>query len=278
MKKRILAVTLLTMALGLSACSSNKPAETATTAETTTAAQTTQAAVTDTETESGEEAEESYVEGTITKIDGDIVTIKNNEDDKEQSYDLSEAEINSDYELSVGDEVEVVFAEGASGDIIPALALDVYTSVIEENTDPSVTGTIEKAENDRLELKSEDGETYQLSTANSYIVSKGGLVSGVNAKITYLGDLDDTDPIPMAIKIVTEDSYDSKEASMNAFRGTVSKIDGNNFVAETKDGNYFSCSAEDSVDLSSIDEGDDVLISYTGPLTAKIIAVTGIEK
>lgn len=278
MKKQFLAATLLVMALGLAACSPKNAAEATSAEATTTAAATEAPTTTAEETTAAEDVEEDSVYGLITKLDGDIVTIKNSDDDKEASYDIGSAELISDYDLSVGDEVEVIFAEGSTGDIIPAISLEVYTSVIEENSDPVVEGTIEDAASNNISLKTEDGETYTFSKSSSYIVSKDGIKTGVNAKITYLGDLEDTDPIPMAIKVVTEDSYDSKEAKVNAFYGTVGKMEGNNFVAETEEGNYFSCTAEEGVKLSGISEGDKVLISYSGPLTAKVISVTGIEK
>lgn len=273
MKKQMLATSLLIMALGLSACSPKAPAET--TAAATTAAATEAAASSEAETD--EEIDEDYADGIITKIESDIITIKNSEDNTETSYDISKAELISDYDLSVGDEVEVIFAEGSSGDVIPAISLEVYTSVIEENTDPEVSGTIEESADNTLSLKTEDGETYSFSTANSYIVTKDGLKAGVNAKITYLGDLEDTDPIPMAIKVVTEDSFDSDDAKINAFKGTIDQITEDGFAVETEGGNYFSCSA-DGIDLSSYSKGDTVLITYTGPLTAKVLAVTNIEK
>ena len=276
MKRHMLATSLLIMTLGLAACSPKAPAET-TPAETTTTAATEAATVAETET-SEEEVEEVSVDGVITKIDSDVVTIKNSEDDTETSYDISKAEVIGDYDLSVGDEVEVTFAEGSTGDVISAIALEVYTSVIEENSDPKVSGTVEESADNTLSLKTEDGETYSFSTANSYIVSKDGIKAGVNAEITYLGDLEDTDPIPMAIKVVTEDSFDTKDAEINAFKGTIDQLTGNDFTVDTEDGNYFSCTAEEGVDLSSFSKGDTVLITYTGPLTAKVIAVTNVEK
>ncbi|MBT9779305.1 hypothetical protein GPL15_22765 [Clostridium sp. MCC353] len=277
MKKHMLAASLLIMTLGLAACSPKAPAET-TPAETTAAATTAETtAAVETETEE-EEVEEASVDGVITKIDSNVVTIKNSEDDKETAYDISKAEVIGDYELSVGDEVEVTFAEGSTGDVISAIALEVYTSVIEENSDPKISGTVEESADSTVSLKTEDGETYSFSTSNSYIVSKSGIKPGVNAEVTYLGDLEDTDPIPMAIKVVTEDSFDSEDAKINAFRGTIDQLTGNDFTAETEDGNYFSCTAEADVDLSSFKKGDTVLITYSGPLTAKVIAVTNVEK
>lgn len=276
MKKQMLATSLLIMALGLSACSPKAPAET-TPAETTTTAAAAEA-TTASEAETEEEVEEVSIDGIITKIESDVVTVKNSEDDKEISFDISKAEVINDFDLSVGDEVEVTFAEGASGETVPAITFEVYTSVIEENSDPLVSGSIEKSDDNTLSLKTEDGETYSFSTANSYIVSKDGIKEGVNAEITYLGDLEDTDPIPMAIKVVTEDSFDSEDAKINAFKGTIDQLTGQDFTAETADGNYFSCTAEDGVDLSSFSKGDTVLITYTGSLTAKVIAVTNVEK
>ena len=92
MKKRILAASLLVLALGLSACSSKKeePATTAATEAATTAAETTTAPETEEETEE-EDVEEDYIMGYITAIDGDILTIQIDGEDVEKKYDTKDA-------------------------------------------------------------------------------------------------------------------------------------------------------------------------------------------
>ena len=89
---------MLAIMLGTAACSSTGK-DTATTAAPSAEAST--EAVTETESqeeeEQGEEedVEEDSITGEITAIDGDILTVRSDDDDSEKNYDLSKAHRNS---------------------------------------------------------------------------------------------------------------------------------------------------------------------------------------
>lgn len=280
MKRKLLAMMMITMALGMTACSKKTDVETTaeTTATETTVAETAKESESVTETES-EVVDEDYVDGTITAISGKIITVKNDEDETEAKYDLTDAQVNNQFDLTEGDWVEVIFAEGAAGDVIPAIRLEVLTSILEESMDASITGTIEEASADTIKVKDEEGETYEISIVNAYVVSKDGVKQGVEATVTYLGDLGDEEELPMGIKIVTEDSYDSDEAKVNAISGTVSQVFEGVLTLELADGSQFNFNSENgSVDINTFKTGDTVTFTYEGSLASKIVPITGVVK
>lgn len=280
MKRKLLAMMMITMALGMTACSKKTDVETTaeTTVTETTVAETAKESESVTETES-EVVDEDYVDGIITAISGKIITVKNDEDETEAKYDLTDAQVNNQFDLTEGDWVEVIFAEGAAGDVIPAIRLEVLTSILEESMDASITGTIEEASADTIKVKDEEGETYEISIVNAYVVSKDGVKQGVEATVTYLGDLGDEEELPMGIKIVTEDSYDSDEAKVNAISGTVSQVFEGVLTLELADGSQFNFNSENgSVDINTFKTGDTVTFTYEGSLASKIVPITGVVK
>lgn len=274
MKKRMLCTAALALSLMLTACSGSGTQQETTTAAATTeasAAETTEAETTEEETESPDEL---TTEGTISSVEANIIGITT--DDGELTFDLSNAELSNDFPLSVGDEVGVTYYEGTTENPIPALVLDVYTSVIEENSDPVITGNITDATMNTVTIEDEEGDSYTFSTTNTYVVSKDGIVVDAAAEVTYIGDLEDTDPIPMASRIVTEDSFDTEDASLYKFHGEVIGIDGDNIVLEAEDGNMFTFTS-DSLKFSSYSEGSSVEIEYIGSLTSKAIPAVAIS-
>ena len=201
MKKKLFAAAMAgTMVLSLAACGGSKPAETtAAPAETTTTAA---------ETSSEAEAEEDYTSGVITAIDGDILTVKDDYDDQERKYDISKAEVTKDFPLSEGDWVDLTVPANTTEDPIPAIAMEVTASMLEQSMDPVADGTVKDVASDSMTLEV-DGEDYKVLTGNAYVVGKDGIQTGAAAEVTYLGDLDDE---PLAIKIVMDDAKDTDEA------------------------------------------------------------------
>lgn len=273
MKKRIWITTaLLTMAVSATACS--KKADTATTAATT-VAETTAAETTVEETTEAEEVEEDYMSGLITKIDGDILTVKNDDDETEKNYDISKAEVTKEFDLSEGDWLEITFPAETTEDPVPAIAVEVLESVIGANTDPSATGKVVDATMNNLTLEV-DGQQYNVATSNAYIVAKDGITVDKEATVTYIGDLDDE---PMAVKVVMEDSVGTPEAEINAFIGDVAQIgdEGKDIVLESGFGDFFTFVSDD-IDFTDYEEGQTLQIEYTGTITAKEIPVVKITK
>ncbi|MCD8082753.1 MAG: hypothetical protein LUE86_04280 [Clostridiales bacterium] len=269
MKKVYLIIAAMLLAVSAGACSksgSNSAPE-------TTAAATEAA----TEDEDSEDIDEDYVDGLITAINGNVLTIQNDEDGAEADYDISEAEVTQEFDLSEGDWVEVVFLEGSSDDPIPAISLEVLESVIGENSDPSVEGKVVDATNEHLVLEVE-GEQYSINTANAYIVGEDGIRVDQKATVTYLGDLDDE---PMAAKVVMQDSYDSDEAEQFAFVGEVAQVgeDGDSIILESAEGDFFTFVAAEGtkIEFEDFEEGDILRIFYSGSIAAKEIPALFVE-
>lgn len=113
MKKTLLLVTIAALSISAAACS-KKEESAASTAEATSEA----AAETTAEEENEEDVEEDYVSGLITKIDGNTITVKNDSDETEKNYDITNAEVNKEFPLSEGDWVDITFPgrkHGGSG-------------------------------------------------------------------------------------------------------------------------------------------------------------------
>ncbi len=280
MKKTLIAVAVLTLALGATACSSKKDsdASTAATTEATDAAEANAQSpgagseeATEESTEE-EEVEEDYMTGIVTAIDGDVLTVKSDDDGGEKKYDISKADITREFPFAEGDSVEITFPAESTQDPVPVIALEVMESVIAQNTDPSAEGTVTETGDETITLKMEDGETYTLGSANAYIVAADGITAGKKATVTYIGDLDDE---AMAIKIVMEDSYGTPEADIFAFVGEVAQIEDNNIILESADGDFYTF-ITDGIDLSGYSVGNVVQVEYTGTITGKEIPAVNI--
>lgn len=265
MKKALLITAIAAVSISAAACSSKKAAETTAAPAETTAA----------ETGSEEDVEEDYTSGIITAIDGDIITVKDDYDDQERKYDLSNAEVTKEFPLSVGDWVDLTLPAETTDDPIQAIAMEVTASMLEQDMDPVTDGKITEATSDTMTLEV-DGEEYKILTGNAYVVGKDGIKAGENATVDYLGDLDDE---PLATKIVMEDAKDSDEAKINAFIGTVAQIgeDGNHIVLEAQTEDFFTF-VSDSLDFSQYAEGDTVQIEYDGKISDKEIQAVKITK
>ena len=292
MKKHYLAIAVLALALGMTACSSKKAEET--TAAETTAVQTTEAATETTAAEttgqttaadaqSESEEDEDYFYGYVKEIKDKIVTV---EDDagKQVRFEISSAEFSNDEELGVGDEVEITFYGELKADVTKAVYVDIVTSAAKEaaeaaaaEEDPIVYGTIEKVDGGRLTLKTDEGiYTFDMSIAQQ--VTKGGINAGTEAEITYYGDLEDDEEPAMATRIVTEDAMDSADADIYMLTGKVVEVSENAVVLETADQNksIFAFVGKKGM-FDSLKEGDTATVIYEGTLTGRTIQAIGLQ-
>lgn len=275
MKKKLLITTMLVLALSATACSKKAEETTAAPETTTTEAVTTEAATEESTEE--EEVEEDYMSGLITKFTDTILTIKNDDDETEKDYDISDAEVIQEFPFAEGDWVEITFPAETTETPVPVIRVEVLDSVIAATTAPSVEGTVEDATMNTLTLKLEDGESYTFTTSNAYVVGKNGITVDKKATVTFIGEVEDTDPNPLAVKIVMEDSYNTPEAELNAFRGEVVQIEEDSIVLESADGDFYTFVSDD-IDFSSYKKGDTLQIFYTGMITEKAIPATKIVK
>lgn len=265
MKKALLITAIAAVSISAAACSGKKAEETTAAPAETTAAETTAEA----------ETNEDYTSGIITAIDGDVLTVKDDYNDEEKKYDISGADVTNDFPLSEGDWVDITFPADSTDDPIPAIAMEVTASMLEQTMDPVAEGTIKDVASDSMTLEV-DGEEYKVLTGNAYVVGKDGIKADTEAEVTYLGDLDDE---PLAIKIVTADAKDSDEAQINAFVGKVAQIgeDGDHIVLEAQTGDFFTFVSDDT-DFSQYAEGDTLQIQYDGSINDKEIQAVEITK
>lgn len=266
-KKTLLLAAIAVLSISVAACSKKEESAPATTAAETSAEASTEA--------SSEAPAEEYMSGLISKIDGDVLTIKNDEDGSERTYTIADAKLIHEFPLAEGDWVDITLPEGADAEPIPVLALEVTLSMIEQNSDPVAEGKITEVSEHTIVFEA-DGEEYTLNTSNAYIVGEKGIQADLQCKISYLGFLDDD---PIVTKIVMEDSYDTPEAQINAFIGTVVQVgpNGDSIVLETAAGDFFTFVSGD-IDFSAYKEGQTVQITYDGSIGSKEIAATAITK
>ena len=271
MKKQYAAIAaVMAAALAISACSS-KPAETTTAAATETTAE----AVAD----AGEET--TFFYGFITLIEDNVITVTD-EDTSEAKFDVSDADLIGAETLLQGDEVEVMFYGEQSEDVTKAASVSILESAAEAEeadaeADAEITGTVESADGETLTLKTEDGsQKFNFKIANQ--VTKDGVKAGVEADVTYYGDFDDPDALPVVTQIVTEDARDSEDAQVLALSGTVAEVEDNYLVLDTADpeNTYFNFGGEEGM-FDSLKVGDEVTVTYEGSLTAKMIQATSVK-
>lgn len=275
MKKQYFIIAALALALGLTACSS-KTAETTAAA---TEAETTEAA----ESVAEENMEEDYFYGFVDDVTETEVTVSG-DDGNTVTFDYSEAELTGAEEIGVGDEVEVIFLGQLSEGVTKAKSVDIITSEAAlqaeeeaENMDPVVSGTVEAADDETLTLATEDG-TYTFRTLIAQKVTKDGIKEGVEAEVTYYGDLEDTEDVPVATRIVTEDAFDSDEAQITTLTGKAVEVGEDHVILETSDpeNTLFSFAGQEGM-FDGIEVGDTVTVIYEGTLTDRAIVATGIK-
>jgi hypothetical protein len=260
MKKHVLILSLLAFSLAAAGCSKKAEETVATTAVETVEETTTE------EDDEEEELEEDSLGGSITAIDGDTITVKDDSSDSEIRFDISDAEITKQFDLTEGDYVYVEYYVEEK-DPLTAILLEVEDSVLAQTMDPVVEGTVVETADASITLNV-DGEDWTFATGNAYIVADNGVNAGEEASVTYIGDFDDE---PMAVKVVMADSADSDAAQKNALIGELAEVDEENgfIVLMTDNEDYYTFLSED--DLEQYSEGQTVQVFYEGSIASKDI-------
>ena len=161
-------------------------------------------------------------------------------------------------------------------DIVTSAAAEAAEEAAAEEDD-IVTGTVEKADDNTLTLTTDEG-TYTFNTKIAQKVSKDGVKSGVQADVTYYGDLEDDTDKPVATKIVTEDAMDSEDAKINTLSGKVAEVGADYVVIDTVDpeNTLFTFLGKEGM-FDKLKIGDTATIIYKGTLTDKTITATGVK-
>ncbi len=278
-RKYVLAMAMaLAMAVGATACSSGSK-DAATEAAATEAATTAAPETTAEETTAEAAKEEDYLDGTITAVEKDTLTMKTLEDE-EVTFDISKAKVNSDFPLGAGDEISVLYYVDDAAEKQEAMEVDVNYSVAEEEYDGDavITGEVENMGENTITVKnSADDQSYTFSTEIAQMVTGSkGIVVGNEIQLTYLGEAGDEEYPGLAVKVVTSDMYDSDEAKINTLTGVAVSLGDGTLDLETPDGNIFNF-VEAGADFSMTSEGDKVTIIYEGSLDGHEIKAVGME-
>ena len=150
MKRHYLAVAVLALALGMTACSSGNK-------ETTAAQLQQQPRLRQSQSPPKQKTiwNWNYFYGFVGEVADKVVTVKDDAG-KEVKFDVSEAEIEGADAIGEGDEVEVAYA-GELSQMTKAKSVEIVTSAAAEaaeeaaaEEDDIVTGTIEKADDNTL--------------------------------------------------------------------------------------------------------------------------------
>lgn len=277
MKKHYLAIAVLALALGMTACSSktNETTAASTTAQTTEAASASE--------ESDDDVEEDYYYGFVGEVNDKVITVADDAG-KEVKFDISGAKVEGADAVGTGDEVEITYAGEIAEDVTKARAVDIITSAAAEaeaeaaaEIDETISGTVEKADDKTLTLKTDDG-TYTFNFLIAQKVTKDGVKAGVKADVTFYGDLEDEEDKPVITKIVTEDAKDTPEAKVNALTGKVAEVKTDYVVLDTVDpSNTLFTFVGDKGMFDSLKVGDTATVIYEGTLTDKTIIASGLQ-
>lgn len=274
MKKQYLTIAVLALALGMTACSS-KSDDKATDA--TTAVETTVPATT-----SEEDADlQDYFHGTVSAVEDKIITVAD-EAGTEEKFDITNAQIEGADAVEVGSQVEVLFKGVITADVSEVISVEVIEAETEtENEgegDIVISGAIEKADDNTLTLKTEDG-SFTFNTKIAQKVTKDGIKAGVEAEVTYYGDLDDEEVPAVATRIVTKDAADSEDAKIYTLTGKVVEVDADHVVLDTvdPDNTLFSFAGAKAGLFDKLSVGDTATVVYEGTLTGMTSIAVGVK-
>ena len=234
-----------------------------------------------------DEYEPQYFEGTVTAIDGVVITVSG--DSSSMSFDVSRNETSDENPVLRGCYVEVSYADSPADSIYPADNVSILNDNEEraeqEDRDPVIYGTLQYLDANELVLIDDAGRSIDFDPIIARTVSFSELKGGEDVVITYCGSVygnDDEDSsgafngLPVAIKIVSSDAVKSEEAEANYIDGVVSAVDSASMTVATEIADFeFEC--DDSM-LKDIESDDAVRVFYSGQLSGITVKAEKIEK
>ena len=297
MKKKIFTVLMITvLALAMAACGSSKKEETETAAETEAVSETEAPeddGMTEEEadaeggsmggmvTEDGEYIDELYVDGQVSHIDGDVVTIVT-PDGTSMSFDISGAGMTPEEKINLleGAYVETAYLDMPDAQQPYASTYMIVLMNLEEQADamgvnPTLHGTITYVDINDITLRDANGNEVTFDNSMSREVTFSSVAAGAEVQVTYMGSIYEENQMstdegtgsgaPVAIKVVTEDAANSEEALADYISGPVSAITEDSITVDTSYAS-FTFSADPSM-LEGIGQEDNVTVHYEGVLS-----------
>ena len=294
MRKRIFAILLAAaMTASLAACGSSSKEETTTAAAETVEAEESESA-SQTEgsaedvvtggmvTEDGEYIEEAFVDGIVTRMDGDVVTVQSSADGSTIDFNIASAEVTEAdrANLMEGAYVETSYLADPSASQPYASTYMIVLMNLEEEADaegvnPTFCGTLTFIDINDAVVRAANGMEVTFDNSMSRQVSFSEVSQGSQVRVTYMGSIYEENQIsnddgsgsgtPVAIKIVTEDAASSEEAAANYLTGPVSNVTESSITVDTS---YDSFTFDvDPAQLAGIEQNDNATVYYEGALT-----------
>lgn len=293
MKKRLIMVLMIAaFSVAAAACGSSKSEETTAAPDTEVQEETEAEASEDGEeisggaaggmiTDDGEYIDEVFVEGKITRIEGDVVTIAAS-DGSTLSFDISGAGVTAEERTDIleGAYVETAYLDAPDAQQPYASSYMIVLMNLEEQADaegvnPTFSGTITYVDINEIIMRDANGAEVSFDNSMARNVTFSTVAAGAKAQITYMGSIYRDNQIsteegtgsgtPVAIKVVTEDAVNSEEAAANYIAGPVSNITEDTITVDTSYAS-FTFNADPSM-LSGIEQEDSVTVYYEGALS-----------
>ena len=295
MKKRLIMVLMIAaFSVAAAACGSSKSEETTAAPETEVQEETeaeaevsedgeeiSGGAVGGMVTDDGEYIEEVFVDGKITRIEGDVVTIASSEGST-LSFDISGAGVTAEERADIleGAYVETAYLDAPDAQQPYASSYMIVLMNLEEQADaegvnPTFSGTITYVDINEIIMRDANGAEVSFDNSMARDVTFSTVAAGSKAQVTYMGSIYRDNQIsteegtgsgtPVAIKVVTEDAVNSEEAAANYIAGPVSDITEDTITVDTSYAS-FTFNADPSM-LSGIEQENSVTVYYEGALS-----------
>lgn len=224
------------------------------------------------ETES--QAEEKIITGRVDGIERTVVTISG-QDDLEYQIDLKEAKTENSLEVSEGDEIQVTFLDDGSTVKRALSYVMISSTALEGDRDPVIAGVIIQADGHFVTIEAASQNQYTFSTQIAQLVTgETGLAAGNHVEITYLDSLEKG----TALRVITEEASGDVEATYNVMAGQLVSVSDAALEIQADDGSRFTFTVGDSIDVTELEAGQELEVTYEGSLTRQNAVAEDVEE
>lgn len=228
--------------------------------------------VTAKETES--QAEEKIVTGRVDGVERTVVTISG-QDDLEYQIDLKEAKTENSLEVNEGDEIQVTFLDDGSTVKRALSYVMISSTALEGDRDPVIAGVIVQADGHSVTIEAASQNQYTFSTQIAQLVTgETGLAAGNHVEITYLDSLEKG----TALRVITEEASGDVEATYNVMAGRLVSVSDTALDIQADDGSRFTFAVGDSIDVTELEAGQELEVTYGGSLTRQNATAEDVEE
>ena len=238
----------------------------------------------------GNPVEEQYYDGVVQSMTATKLTVLSDEGET-AVFDISKAQRDSENELLPTAYVEVTYT-GQASSTTPVPASEVAVMMTNEEqadqmgVDPVLYGTIQFIDQNDLIVNDINGVEHSFDNTISRTVTFSQAQAGSEVCVTYIGTLDKEAQknnaegsgagVPLALKIVTSDAYNSENAKENYITGVVNEVKDGVLTLDTS-AETFEFTGDSSL-FDGIQSDDKVNVYYNGAIGNRSVAATKVEK